>query len=66
VLAWGLLDAAYLAGFGAVIVTANRATSPQLIVTPALIERFGLLIIIVLGEVATGVVKGWPPSRPTR
>jgi low temperature requirement protein LtrA len=58
VLAWGLLDVAYLVGFGAVIVTADRATSPPLIITPALIERFGLLIIIVLGEIVTGIVNG--------
>jgi low temperature requirement protein LtrA len=64
VLAWGLLDVAYLAGFGFVIVTANRATAPQLIITPALIERFGLLIIIVLGEVVTGVVNGLA-AKPT-
>jgi low temperature requirement protein LtrA len=64
VLAWGLLDAAYLAGFAAVILTANRATSPPLIITPALIERFGLLIIIVLGEIVTGVVNGLA-AQPT-
>jgi low temperature requirement protein LtrA len=64
VLAWGLLDAAYLAGFGAVIGTANPATSPELIITPALIERFGLLIIIVLGEIVTGVVNGLA-AKPT-
>jgi low temperature requirement protein LtrA len=54
--AWGLLDAAYLAGFAAVILTASpRAT---LTVTDALIERFGAFIIIVLGETLTGVVAG--------
>ncbi|HKR98233.1 MAG TPA: low temperature requirement protein A, partial [Candidatus Dormibacteraeota bacterium] len=52
--AWGLLDVAYLAGFAAVILTA-RAT---LRITDALIERFGLLTIIVLGETLTGVVTG--------
>jgi low temperature requirement protein LtrA len=56
--AWGLLDVAYLAGFAAIIVTTNPVTAPTLVVTPALIERFGLLIIIVLGEIVTGVVNG--------
>jgi low temperature requirement protein LtrA len=54
--AWGLLDVAYLAGFAAVILTASFG--PGLIVTDALIERFGLLTIIVLGETLTGVVTG--------
>jgi low temperature requirement protein LtrA len=54
--AWGLLDVAYLAGFAAVILTAS--SGPALIVTDALIERFGLLTIIVLGETLTGVVTG--------
>src|SRR5262249_8012720 len=34
------------------------ATSSPLIITLALIERFGLFIIIVLGEIVTGVVNG--------
>src|SRR6478735_7489334 len=54
--AWGLLDVAYLAGFAAVILTASFG--PALIITDALIERFGLLTIIVLGETLTGVVTG--------
>ncbi len=54
--AWGLLDAAYLAGFAAVLLTATPGTA--LTVTDALIERFGTLIIIVLGETLTGVVTG--------
>jgi low temperature requirement protein LtrA len=53
---WGLLDAAYLAGFAAVILTATPGAS--LTVTDALIERFGTLTIIVLGETLTGVVAG--------
>jgi low temperature requirement protein LtrA len=52
--AWGLLDVSYLAGFAAAILT-SRAT---LTITDALIERFGLLTIIVLGETLTGVVTG--------
>ena len=58
VLAWGLIDAAYLAGFAAVILTATPAQAAALTITDALIERFGPLIIIVLGETLTGVVAG--------
>jgi low temperature requirement protein LtrA len=54
--AWGLLDAAYLAGFAAVILkTTPEAT---LTVTDALTDRFGTITIIVLGETLTGVVAG--------
>src|SRR5262249_3118054 len=56
--AWGVLDAAYLAGFAGVIVTAGRAQAAALTVTAALTERFGAFIIIVLGETLTGVVAG--------
>ena len=56
--AWGLLDAAYLAGFAAVIIRASPAPAAALIVTGALIERFGSFTIIVLGETLTGVVAG--------
>jgi low temperature requirement protein LtrA len=56
--AWGLLDAAYLAGFAAVILAASPAQEAALFITDALIERFGLLTIIVLGETLTGVVDG--------
>jgi low temperature requirement protein LtrA len=55
--AWGLLDAAYLAGFTAVLF-ASPAQAVGPLVTDALIERFGLLTIIVLGETLTGVVSG--------
>jgi len=58
VLAWGLLDVAYLAGFTAVLLIANAARTAPLIITDALIERFGLITIIVLGETLTGVVNG--------
>src|SRR5712671_3722406 len=56
--AWGVVDAAYLAGFAAVLLTAGPAQAPGLIVTEALTERFGAFIIIVLGETLTGVVAG--------
>jgi low temperature requirement protein LtrA len=56
--AWGLLDVAYLAGFAVVILSASPAPAAALMVTPALAERFGAFIIIVLGETLTGVVTG--------
>jgi low temperature requirement protein LtrA len=55
---WGLLDAAYLAGFASVLLTAPPAPAAPLTITDALIERFGTLTIIVLGETLTGVVAG--------
>jgi low temperature requirement protein LtrA len=58
VLAWGLLDAAYLAGFTAVMFVASAARVAPLTITGALIDRFGTLTIIVLGETVTGVVTG--------
>jgi len=58
VLAWGLLDAAYLAGFAAVVITASPAQAAALFVTDSLTERFGAFTIIVLGETLTGVVAG--------
>src|SRR5215831_8121657 len=56
-LAWGLLDIAYLAGFAATVF-ATPAEATTVLVTDALIERFGLITIIVLGETLTGVVAG--------
>jgi low temperature requirement protein LtrA len=56
--AWGLLDAAYLTGFAAVMLTASQAQAAALTISDALIERFGTLTIIVLGETVTGVVTG--------
>ena len=56
--AWGAIDVAYLAGFMMVFLGAMPAQAVVLTVTDALIERFGLLIIIVLGETLTGVVTG--------
>ena len=56
--AWGVLDAAYLAGFSAILLTASPAQAAALIVSDALTDRFGAFIIIVLGETLTGVVTG--------
>jgi low temperature requirement protein LtrA len=58
VLAWGVLDAAYLAGFSAILIRTDPGDAPALIITDALTERFGAFIIIVLGETLTGVVAG--------
>jgi low temperature requirement protein LtrA len=66
VLAWGLIDAAYLAGFAAVILTVAPTRAAAMTVTDSLTERFGAFIIIVLGETLTGVVGGWPASRSAR
>jgi low temperature requirement protein LtrA len=55
---WGLTGGAYLAAFVVVIATATPVVAAALTITSALIERFGLLIIIVLGETVTGVVAG--------
>ena len=55
--AWGLLDAAYLAGFAAILAF-TPGPAAGLIVTGALTERFGAFIIIVLGETLTGIVAG--------
>jgi low temperature requirement protein LtrA len=58
VLAWGLLDAAYLAGFAVVILNVAPTRAAALTITDSLTERFGAFIIIVLGETLTGVVGG--------
>ena len=58
VLAWGLLDVAYLVGYTAVILTSTPVQASALIVRDALTERFGAFTIIVLGETFTGVVAG--------
>ena len=58
VLAWGLIDAAYLAGFAAAFLLVIPAQAVVLTVTDSLTERFGSFIIIVLGETVTGVVAG--------
>jgi low temperature requirement protein LtrA len=57
-LTWGVIDVAYLAGFAALLRIGTPAEAAGLTITDALIERFGLLIIIVLGETLTGVVQG--------
>jgi low temperature requirement protein LtrA len=58
VLAWGVLDAAYLAGLSFILLSASPVQAAALIVSDALTDRFGAFIIIVLGETLTGVVAG--------
>jgi low temperature requirement protein LtrA len=62
-IAWGVLDVVYLAGFAAVIGTATSVQAAAITITDALTERFGGFMIIVLGETLTGVVAGLS-SRP--
>ncbi|MFI2206041.1 low temperature requirement protein A [Streptomyces sp. NPDC020192] len=57
-LVWGLLAAASLVEIAVVIALFPQGQTEVLCFTDALRERFGLLIIIVLGEVLTGVVTG--------
>jgi low temperature requirement protein LtrA len=56
--AWGLLDGFYLVVFAAVSLTATPAQAAAVAITDSLTDRFGALIIIVLGEILTGVVAG--------
>ncbi|MCT9009166.1 low temperature requirement protein A [Streptomyces rhizosphaerihabitans] len=56
--AWGLLVLAYLAGFVFMMGWATPVRAVALSVTDLLAERFGLFIIIVLGETVVGVVEG--------
>ncbi|MFE2883841.1 low temperature requirement protein A [Streptomyces sp. NPDC059272] len=58
VLTWGVLAVVYLAGFVGVLGRAIPERVVAFSVTDALTERFGLFIIIVLGENVTGVVDG--------
>lgn len=58
VLTWGVLAVVYLVGFVCVIGRAIPEQVVALSVTDAITERFGLFIIIVLGENVTGVVDG--------
>jgi len=47
-----------VAGFAAILLSASQAQAAALTVTDSLTERFGAFIIIVLGEILTGVVAG--------
>jgi low temperature requirement protein LtrA len=56
--AWGLLDAAYLAGYTVAVLDSTPTQAAAMAISDALTERFGAFIIIVLGETLTGVVAG--------
>ncbi|MFE0463246.1 low temperature requirement protein A [Kitasatospora sp. NPDC058965] len=61
---WGVLDLLYLTGLAALVLRQTPGARTTLTVTDAFIERFGLLIIIVLGETVTGVVTGLAAEPP--
>ena len=57
-IAWAILVVLYLASVAMVFAVVPGEFSSAVAVTDALNERFGLLVIIVLGETVTGVVSG--------
>jgi low temperature requirement protein LtrA len=58
VAAWAIASGLYLLSIVVAFLALRGAFSQTLAITDSLIERFGLLIIIVLGETVTGVVSG--------
>jgi low temperature requirement protein LtrA len=63
---WAVLPALFLLVVVAVFAVAPSAVAASFTITDALAERFGALVIIVLGETVTGVVTGLAvdPLRP--
>lgn len=57
-LTWGALALLYLVMIATVLGSARILRAATITITDALTERFGLFIIIVLGETVTGVVAG--------
>lgn len=55
---WAILALVYLGSVAAVFAVVPGEFDNAVAVTDALNERFGLLVIIVLGEMVTGVVSG--------
>ena len=55
---WAAFSAGWLALMLALGWNSRRGSVPGIVPTDAMVERFDLLIIIVLGEVVTGVVNG--------
>ena len=55
---WAILGAVYLTSVGLVFEFVPGRLAEAITVTDSLTERFGLLVIIVLGETVTGVVSG--------
>ncbi|MCU1603473.1 MAG: hypothetical protein JWO22_4182 [Frankiales bacterium] len=58
VVTWGGLVLAYLAMASITVTLTGSSRRTPIVVTDALSERFGLFVIIVLGEVFVGVVNG--------
>lgn len=58
VAAWAIASVLYLLGVVATFAAMRGEFTQTVAITDSLIERFGLLIIIVLGETVTGVVTG--------
>ncbi|HTC70190.1 MAG TPA: low temperature requirement protein A [Acidothermaceae bacterium] len=58
VAAWAIASVLYLLGVAASFTAMRGEFTQTVAITDSLIERFGLLIIIVLGETVTGVVSG--------
>ena len=65
---WAILAVLYLASVGIVFAVGPARLEDAIVVTDALIERFGLFVIIVLGETVTGVVGGLStdPTDPNK
>ena len=63
---WAVLSALYLLAVVVAVAVAPSAVAATLTITDALAERFGALVIIVLGETVIGVVTGLAvdPLRP--
>lgn len=59
---WAALAVLYLASVAVVFALVPGQLASAVAVTDALVERFGLLVIIVLGETVTGVVSGLSPD----
>jgi low temperature requirement protein LtrA len=55
---WATLSLFYLASIALVLVVVPGRFDATVAITDALIERFGLFVIIVLGETVSGVVSG--------
>lgn len=66
--AWGMLSILYLAVVALLFRTVPGQFDSVVAITDSLMERFGLLVIIVLGETLTGVVSGLAndPTDPQR
>jgi low temperature requirement protein LtrA len=55
---WATYAVVLLVGASLSFVRPSRGTRPSMVSSPSLVERFGLFVIIVLGEVVAGMVNG--------